>query len=160
MTIRLKYWLFRAGNFTFRLIIPAITAGIIFGVFDNTEQTVSWFSRFEMGAFVMLLLAFTELKDYVKKMFKQFGMDNQLAFMRNNGITFIIIATILLLVKLYADKAIDFFYIAGVSKLIAYFFELKVSKYYRILYPSKQDISNHKIDMLIERLEAEENEQA
>lgn len=156
MTIRLKYWLFRAGNFTFRLIIPAITAGIIFGVFDNTEQTVSWFSRFEMGSFVILLLAFTELKDYVKKMFKQFGMDNQLAFMRNNGVAFIIIATILLLVKLYADKAIDFFYIAGASKLIAYFFEIQVAKYYRILYPSKQDIATHKLDLLLEKIDSDE----
>lgn len=154
MTIRLKYWLFRAGNFTFRLIIPAITAGIIFGVFDNSEQTVSWLSRFEMGAFVMLLLAFTELKDYVKKMFKQFGMDNQLAFMRNNGILFIMFAVVLLLVKLYADKAINFFFIAGFSKLIAYYFELKVAKYYRIMFPSKQDVTNHKIDTLLERMEA------
>ena len=158
MTIRLKYWLFKSLNFTFRLIIPAITAGIIFGVFDNTEQTISWFSRFEMGAFVILLLAFTELKDYIKQAFKQFGMNNQLAFMHNNGVAFIMVAVVLLLVKLYADKAIDFFFIAGFSKLIAYFFELQSSKYYRIMYPSKQDIANNKLDELLDGMEAEDIE--
>lgn len=159
MTNYVKYWLFKVLNLTFRLIIPAIAAGIIFGLFkasevaDVTEPT--WLQRAEIGLFVIILLAAFELKDYLGKLFKQFNLENQTVFMKNRGVTFIIIGVILLAVKLFADKAIDFFLISGVSMIVAYVFEHYENKYYRILHPSKIDKQTAKLNQLITQLESE-----
>jgi len=162
MSNYIKYWLFKILNFTFRLIIPAIVAGIVFGLFkpaaEATINDPTWLQRAEIGVFVIIILAFTELKAYLGKLFKQFELDNHIAFLKNNGVYFIVIGLILLAVKLYADRAINFFLLAGASKMIAAFFEYEMNKYYRILYPSKGDITNHKLNMLIDRLASVDDE--
>jgi type III secretory pathway component EscS len=159
MTTYVKYWLFRVLNFTFRLIIPAVIAGVVFGLFKAPTDVadVTWLQRAEMGMFVIILLAVFELKDYLGKLFKQFGIDNQVSFMRNRGVIFILIGLILLAVKMFADKAIDFFLLAGLSQVVAYFFEHQANKYFRILHPSSTDKTMHKLDMLMEQLESDNN---
>ena len=156
MSIRLKYWLFKVLNTTFRLIIPAIAAGIIFGLFKEKPDVIqnpTWLQRAEIGVFVIILLTATEIKDFLGKIFKQFSLDKQVAFAKNNGVLFIVFATLLLMVKLYAERAIEFFYIAGISKIIAYMFEIQVNKYYRIINPSQAEMSNKKLDDLLYRIE-------
>lgn len=131
----LKYYLARAGNFTFRLVIPAIAAGIIWGIFKKEPSEMTWIDQVAGGSFVILILAFSELRDFITKQLTQLKIDKRVSFMRNRGVLFLIMGTVLVLVKMFADKAIDFFFIAGASNVIAYGFELLVAKYYRELHP-------------------------
>ncbi len=157
MTTRIKYWLFRVANFTFRLVIPAVAAAIIWGFIsfqDNPAAETSVTMKVQAGAIVIIVLAFGELKNYLGKIFRQFGLEKQVAFMKNNGFIFLIIATILLLVQMFADKAITFFYVAGASKVMAYICEIYVNKLYRELNPSQSDRMSAKLDRMIGQLEA------
>jgi len=134
MSALTKYRLARLGNFTFRLVVPAVAAAIIWGLFKESSN-MTWIDQVAGGTFVIIILAFAEIKDYIRKTLEQMKIDKQVSFMKNRAVTFLLMALILLMVKMFADKAIDFFLIAGLSNVIAYYFELMVAKQYRILNP-------------------------
>jgi hypothetical protein len=135
MTDRQKYWLSRLGNFTFRLVVPAVAAGVIWGLFKQDTGEMTWLDQVQGGAFVILVLGFTEIKDFIAKTLQQMKIDHQVSFMKNRGVGFLIIAVVLVLVQMFADKAIDFFFIAGASNVVAYGFEYMQMKYYRKIHP-------------------------
>lgn len=139
MNTYVKYRLAQLGNLTFRLIIPAIAAAIIWGIFKEPKDT-TWLDKVAGGSFVVILLVFAEIRDYIRKSLEQMKLDHQVAFMKNRGVLFIFMGIILVMIQMFADKAIVFFFVAGGSNLIAYAFELLVAKYYRKLYPRQAGV--------------------
>jgi len=139
MNTYLKYRLAQLGNFTFRLLIPAIAAAIIWGLFKEPKDT-TWLDKVAGGSFVIIILVFAEIRDYIRKTLEQLKLDHQVAFMKNRGVLFIFIGIILVMIQMFADKAIVFFFVAGGSNIIAYAFEMLVGKYYRQLNPRQAGV--------------------
>jgi hypothetical protein len=139
MTARQKLWLFRILNFTFRLLVPVIVAGYQFGIFkEDASQSV--LDKLSGGFFVILLLAFTEIKDFIQKQFEQVKLDKRVAFSKNRALLFLALGVFVLLVKMIADKAIPFLFISGASCLVAWFCENEANKYYREIHPMQMEV--------------------
>jgi hypothetical protein len=134
MTDKQKLSLYRFLNFIFRLVVPAITAGFIFGLFKNDVE-ISSLDKLSGGFFVIVLLLFTEIKDFVQKQFEQLKLDNRVAFSKNRALLFLGLGVFVLLVRVIADKAIPFLFISGGSCAVAWICEWKANKLYRIVYP-------------------------
>lgn len=134
MTDKQKLSLYRFLNFIFRLVVPAITAGFIFGLFKKDVE-ISSLDKLSGGFFVIILLTFTEIKDFVTKQFDQMKQDKRVAFSKNRALLFLGLGVFVLLIKVIADKVIPFLFISGGSCSIAWIFEWQANKYYRIIHP-------------------------
>ncbi len=142
MTDKQKLRLYQFLNLIFRLIVPMIAAGYIFGVFKK-DVDISVIDKISGGFFVIILLVFTEAKDFIQKQFEQLKLDNRVAFSKNRALLFLGLGVFVVLVRVIADKAIPFLFISGVSCLIAWFCEWKASKLYRIVYPMQVGLVVH-----------------
>lgn len=134
MTNNQKLLMYRFLNLVFRLVIPAIAACFVFGFF-NKDAELSALNKLSGGFFVVVLLLFTEIKDFVTKQFEQLKLDNRVAFAKNRALLFIGLGIFVLLVKVIADKAIPFLFISGASCMVAWACEWKANKLYRIVNP-------------------------
>ncbi|NCU31572.1 MAG: hypothetical protein EOM23_01245 [Candidatus Moranbacteria bacterium] len=135
MTTKQTYWLLRLLNFTFRLVIPAIAAGVIWGLFKKDVAETTFLDQVAGGSFVIIILTFAEIKDMIVKQLEQLKLDNRVSFMKNRAFLFLGLGVVLVLVKMFADKAIDFFFIAGASNVVAYACEYFSNRLYRKLNP-------------------------
>lgn len=134
--------MYRLLNLVFRLIVPAIAAGVIFGLFKK-DPSVGILDKLAGGFFVIVLLTFTEIKDFVTKQFEQMQLDKRVAFSKNRALLFIGLGVFVLLVKVIADKAIPFLFISGASCMIAWICEWQANKYYRIINPMQVGLVVH-----------------
>ena len=142
MTDKQKLRLYQFLNLIFRLIVPAITAGVVFGLFKK-DVNISTIDKLSGGFFVIVLLLFTEIKDFIQKQFEQIKLDNRVAFSKNRALLFLGLGVFVLLVRVIADKAIPFLFVSGVSCLIAWACEWKANKLYRIVYPMQVGLVVH-----------------
>ena len=142
MTDKQKLRLYQFLNLVFRLIVPAITAGVVFGLFKKDVDT-SIVDRLAGGFFVIILLVFTEAKDFIQKQFEQIKLDNRVAFSKNRALLFLGLGVFVILVRAVADKAIPFLFVSGGSCAVAWMCEWKANKLYRIVYPMQVGLVVH-----------------
>jgi len=140
MTAKQKLTSYKLLNFIFRLIVPAIVAGIVFGLFKEAEPS-SWVDKLAGGFFVVIILFFVEVKDFIQKQFEQLKLDKRVAFSKNRTFLFLGLGVFVLLVNTVADKAIPFLFISGGSCAIASIFEWLASKVYREVNPLALEVT-------------------
>ena len=135
-------------SFIFRAVVPAIAAGVIFGVVKDTTVVVPawlswtpetwepailqisvWLRDLSFGAFVALFLLGMEAKNSVNKTLEEYKATKKMSFTKNNLKTYLFVGALLLVANVVAVKGMIFCFSAAGSSAVSFFFEKYANDY-------------------------------
>jgi len=139
MTDISKYRLFKSLNFFFRIGVPIIAAGVIWGVFKVSEEpsSASIFTKIGSGVFVAGIILIFEGQTFIKKQIEQMKLDTKTVIAKNHTVLYTALGLFLLAVTLFAAQAMVFCFVSAGGNAVAAALELKENKYRRLAYPIK-----------------------
>jgi hypothetical protein len=111
--------------------VPIIASILIWGFFKEPENNTLW-GKLGLGAFIVFFLTIIFLNDYIKKVLKNFELQDKNALLKNHALTFGLVGIIFAVAYLIAEDALIFCGIGFSAHSMAFFIQILERKYYKL----------------------------
>jgi uncharacterized membrane protein required for colicin V production len=111
--------------------VPILASLIIWGFLKEPENNTIW-GRIGLGSFIAFFMAIIFINDYIKKIFKNFELQDKNALLKNHAITFGLTGLLFSIAYFIAEDAILFCTVGFIAHTLALVFQLLERKYYKL----------------------------